>query len=296
MKKKHDSMIALHFDGGFIEGDTLSARTLGHALLAIQRMVDKSVIFERRGSIKKGDVLPAVWNSEADLAVKPFEKGCITVPLVGLQDSKAIGLLKGVLHDPFQEAISDEPIEKQSLVEGIPAAVNRAIKKIGTITHEKLIRDAHSREQRYFAEAIYRDFDNLISPLRSSAIADEDTISVELKDKSGALEYEFNKLISNRFHKIVSAKQLGPTVYYSGRLTEFGETKSKHFPYSGRFFSKASKNEHKLLIADEADAERLRSYNTARNKELNFFGAPVSAWGAFDEQKGDIVFLTLIRE
>jgi len=296
VKKVSDSMIALHFDGNFIKDNSISARTLGHALTAIQRMVDKTVIFERRGSIKKGDVLPAVWNSEADLVVKPFEKGCITVPLVGLQDVGAISLLKGVLHDPFEEAISDDPIEKQSLVEGIPAAVNRANNKIGTISHEKLIKDSKAREHRYFAEAIYRDFDNLISPLRSSTIADEDIISVELKDKNGSLEYEFNKLISKRFHKIVSAKQLGPTVHYSGRLTEFGETKSRHFPYSGRFYSNASKHEHKLLIADEMDAEKLRSFNTAKNKQLNFFGAPVSAWGAFDEQKGDIVFLKLILE
>ena len=296
MKKESDSMIALHFDGSFIKEDSLSARTLGHALTAIQRMVDKSVIFEKRGSIKKGDVLPAAWNSQADMIVKPFKKGCITVPLVGLHDAEVISLLKGVLHDPFQQAISDEEIERQSLVDGIPAAVNRANHKIGTISHERLIKDASSREKRYFAEAIFRDFDNLISPLRSSAIAEEDIISIELMDKNGALEYEFNKLISKRFHKIVSAKQLGPTVHYSGRLTELGETKSKYFPYSGRFYSNASKHEHKLLIANESDADKLRSFNTAKNKELNFFGAPVSAWGAFDEQKGDIVFLTMIQE
>lgn len=296
MKEEFDSMIALHFDGKFIKDHSLSARTLGHALTAIQRIVDKAVIFEKRGSIKKGDVLPAVWYPEADLVVKKFEKGCITVPLVGLQDVEVIGRLRGLLHDPFELAISDVPIEKKSLVEGIPAAINRAILKIDTTSHEQLIQDAPAREQRYFAEAIFKDFDNFISPLRSSAITDTDIISIELKDKNGTKDYEFNQSTSKRFHKIVSAKQLGPTVQYSGRLTEFGETKSKYFPYSGRFYSKASKHEHKLLIADEADADRLRSFNTAKKKELNFFGAPVSAWGAFDEQKGDIVFITLIQE
>lgn len=289
-------MIALHFDGGFVKKNSISARTLGHALTAIQRMVDKATIFESRGAIKKGDVLPAAWNEKADMIVQPFRKGCVTVPLVGLDDLEVISLLKGVLHDPFEQAISNYVLEMKSLVDGLPAALNRANHKIDVVSHEKLIKDTHSREQRYFAEAIYRDFDNLISPLRSSSIIDTDIICVELKDKKGTKEFEFNKLTSKRFHKIVSTKQLGPTVQYAGRLTEFGETKSKHFPYSGRFYSKASKHEHKLLIADETDADKLRAYNTAKNKELNFIGAPVSAWGAFDEQKGDIVFLKLEHE
>lgn len=288
-------MIALHFDGSFVKKDSISARTLGHALTAIQRMVDKAAIFERRGSIKKGDVLPAIWNEQADMIVQPFRKGCVTVPLVGLDDLEVISLLKGVLHDPFEQAVSDYLLEMKSLVDGLPAAFNRANYKIDVVSHEQIITDSHSREQRYFAEAIYRDFDNLISPLRSSAIFDTDIICVELKDRKGTKEFEFNKLASKRFHKIVSTKQLGPTVQYDGRLTEFGETKSKIFPYSGRFYSKASKHEHMLLIADEADADRLRSFNTAKNKELNFIGAPVSAWGAFDEQKGDIVFLKLVN-
>lgn len=296
MKKESKSMIALHFDGSFIKEHSLSARTLGHALTAIQRMVDKAVIFEKRGSIKKGDVLPAVWYPKADLIVQPFKKGCVTVPLSGLEDVDVIGRLKGLLHDPYEQAISDVPIERQSLVDGIPAAVNRANYKIQTTSHEQLIQDAPAREQRFFSEAIFRDFDNFISPLRSSVITETDLISIELIDDKGTLEYEFNQLTSKRCHKIVSAKQLGPTVNYSGRLTEFGETKSRDFPYSGRFFSKASGHEHKLLINNEDDADRLRSYNTAKNKELNFFGSPVSAWGAFDEQKGDIVFLKLLSE
>jgi hypothetical protein len=296
MRKKPESMIALHFDGKFVKEESLSARTLGHALMAIQRLVDKTILFEKRGSIKKGDVLPTALYPEADLIVKPFKKGCVTVPLVGLQHVEVISKLKGLLQDPYELATSDESIERQSLIDGIPAAVNRANFEIETTTHEQLIADASAREQRYFAEAIFRDFDNFISPLRSSAITDTDIISIELKDKNGTREYEFNRETSFRFHKIISAKQLGPTVRYSGRLTEFGETKSKKFPYSGRFYSNASKHEHKLLISDEADSDKLREFNTARHKKLNFFGAPVSAWGAFDEQKGDIVFLTLIME
>lgn len=288
-------MIALHFEGKLVKDDeTLTARTLGHSLQFLQRMIDKTVLFEKRGTIKKRDTLPAAWYGEADVIVKPFKKGCVIVPLFFTHKTSVIAKLKGLLHDPYEEALSEEPIEKKSLLQGFSAAYNRASYKIDMLTHEQIIQDSASRDLRYFAEGVLKDFDNLISPLRSSAMTDKESISLELKDSKGTKEFEFDRYSSKRFHQIVSATQLGPTVLYSGRLVEFGETKSKDFPYSGRFFSKASKQEHKILISKESDADSLRRYNTAKKLELNFIGAPIMAWGTFDENRGDIVFLKLI--
>ena len=292
MTRKSDFQIALHYDGSFVRGHTITARTLGHSLVALQQMVDKAVMYEKRGSIKKYDVLPAVWYKLADLEVQPFEDGCIKIPLIGLDKTQVISLLKGLLYEPFQQAISDNPISEKSLVSGLSAAINRAAHKIDVLTHQQILDNSGAIEKRYFAEAIFRDFDKLIFSLRSSFITDKELISIELSDEMGSREYEFNRHSSRKFHKIVSAKQLGPTIEFSGRLTVFGEANSKYFPYFGKFFSKASNQEHKLLIHEEADIDTLRGYNTSHN-DLNFLGAPVTAWGAFDELRGDIVFLKL---
>lgn len=296
-KDAEEPSISLHFDGSLVkDNEYITARTLGHSLESLQRVVDKSVLYEKRGNIKKRDVLPSIWYPQADLIVKPFKKGCVTVPLSGLQHTNVIGMLKGVLYAPYEEAISETEIESSSLMDSLPTAFNRAVYKIGMLTHEELILDSSAREQRYFAEGVLRDFDMLISPLRSGAATDKDLISIELRDANGTKEFEFDKYTSQRFHKIVSQKQLGPIVQYTGRLVEFGETKSRAFPYSGRFFSEASKQEHKLLITKEGDSERLRRYNTSKKLKLNFLGAPIMAWGAFDERKGDLVFLKLLED
>lgn len=286
------SQITLRFDGSFVKGNTITARTLGHSLSALQQMVDKAVLYEKKGSVKKFDALPAVWYDLADLTVQPFEKGSVKIPLTGLDGTRTVSVLKGLLHDPFEEAISDDDLDQKSLVEGLGFAINRATNKIDVKSHEQIIKNSADIEKRYFAEAIYRYFDKLISPLRSSAITDKDLISIELRDELGSKEYSFDKETSKRFHKIVSAKQLGPTIEYSGRLTVFGESKSKYFPYFGKFYSKASEQEHKLLIHKAAQLDALRQYNASK-LELNFYGAPVTAWGAYDERRGDIVFLTL---
>lgn len=287
--------IALHFEGAFVKGDSVTARTLGHSLSSIQRIVDKAVMYEKRGELKKHDALPNIWYPEADLVVQPFEKGCIKIPLVGIKPTGVISRLRGVIYEPYMTAISDQPIEKKALVSGFDSAYNRAYHESKIRSHENVIANAAERTQRYFSEAVFRDVDNLISPLRSKGMTDEDRISIELVGDGDPSDYEFDKYSSKRFHQIVSAQQLGPLVQYEGRLTTFGETKRSDFPYAGKFYSKASKQEHKLLVTRDEHADILRPFNAKKGKELRFIGSPVTAWGAFDDKKGDLVFIMLAR-
>lgn len=287
--------IALHFEGAFVKGDSVTARTLGHSLSSVQRMVDKAVMYEKRGELKKHDALPNIWYPEADLVVQPFEKGCVKIPLVGIKHTGVVSRLRGVLHEPFTLAVSDEPIEKKPLVSGFDHAYNRAYYAKRIRSHENIIANAAERTLRYFSEAVFRDIDNLISPLRSKRISDEERISIELVEAGESRDYEFDKYSSKRFHQIVSANQLGPLVEYEGRLTAFGETKRSDFPYAGKFYSKASKQEHKLLVTRDEHADLLRPFNAKKGKELRLIGSPVMAWGAFDDKKGDVVFLMLAK-
>lgn len=290
---KEKGAIALHFDGDFVRGESVTVRTLAHALLSIQRMVDKALIFEKRGVLKKHDALPNSLYSEADMVVGKFEKGCVKVPLLGLKNESVVSMLKGVFHDPYHQSISNLEIERHPLVRGYQGALNRAYYGSRFATHHEIIDNFEERALRYFSEAVFRDFDNLISPLRSRSISVDGRISLELFDRMGVVEYDFDKSSSLRFHKIISAKQFGPLVEYEGRLTAFGESKRSDFPYVGKFYSFASKQEHKILVGLDEHADALRPYNAKKGKKLSFIGSPVEAWGAFDDKKGDIVLLKI---
>lgn len=197
------------------------------------------------------------------------------------------------MHDPFQQAISQVPIEKRNLLDTFDFAFNRAANKIEIKSHAALIENIAETSKKYFAEAVYRDFDNLISPLRSSKSKNTDQISIELSNIDGTIEFEFDKEISKRFHEIVSQKQLGQVVSFNGRLTGLEETKSKDFPYKGIFLSHASKNEHKLLIRNESGLNELRPYVAVKQLPLTILASPIIAWGAFDVEKGDLVYLKM---
>lgn len=293
--EKHNQTqeIQLHYSGSFEKDHSLTARTVSHGLSFLQRIIDKAVLFEKRGVLKKGDALPNIWYPEADLEVKNFKKGCVTIPLIGPKQSGVIKLLKGALYAPYQHAISDTSIEKSDILESLNHAFNRAVNNIDISTHQELINNTSELSRRYFVESIYKDFDNLISPLRSTKIKETDEIAIELTNNGDTIQYEFSKETSQRFHKIVSQKKLGPVLEFNGRLTGLVETKSKDFPYKGIFFSKASGYEHKLLINSDKAVDQLRMYTASKKLELSIYACPIVAWGAFDAHKGDLVFVKL---
>jgi hypothetical protein len=290
---KNAQKIELHYSGTFEKNDKLTARTVGNGLINLQRIIDKAVLFAKKGVIKKGDALPSVWYEDADMQVGDFEKGCVTIPLKGPLNTGAISLLKGVLHEPYQKAISDEPIEKKSLLDGFDNAINRANYRIDVQSHEQALNNISELSNKYFAESIYKDFNNLISPLRSSKSKNTDLISIELFNNDGVKEFEFNKETSKRFNKIISQRKLGDVITFTGRLTGLVETNNNDFPYKGTFYSSASKNEHTLLIRNESQLNQLRNYVAAKQLTLSISACPIVSWGAFDIEKGDLVYMKM---
>lgn len=288
---KEKQKILLHYTGSFEKSDTLTARTVGHGLSFMQRIVDKAVMLNKRGIIKKGDSLPAVWYEEADLEVKKFTKGCVTIPLIGPKSPGVVSRLRGILDEPYKVAVSDVDIENTNLLDHFDEAFNRAVKNIDINTHEQVIDNIQETSTQYFRESIYKDFDNIISPLRSAKAEESDEISIELSDKNSVKEFDFTKNTSKRFHKIVSQQKLGPVIKLEGRLTGLNEGKSKSYPYKGTFLSDASENEHKLVISTDQGADELRMFTARKKVKVTIFACPITAWGAFDVFKGDLIFI-----
>jgi hypothetical protein len=285
--------IELHFTGRLAPMHQITARTLAHSLSFLQRAVDKAVIYERRGSVKKYSQLNSREYEFADLIVLPFEEGSIRVPLVGQFLAGITSKIRGILDEPYQLAAADLDIESERLINQMPAAINRANIDGQRQTHKELLDDNVQLERDYFEAALLSDINNLISPLRSAITRPEDTISLRLADRETARDYMFDKEISTRFSKITRQKRLGPDTLYEGILLGLEESSIGPFPYSGKFYSVASEREHKLLVFTADDAHALNNFNLT-NAALQFIGAPLAVYGAFDSVRGDIVFLKFL--
>ncbi len=285
--------IELHFTGRLAPNHKITARTLAHSLSHLQRAIDKAVIFERRGSLKKYSQLSANEYELADLIVLPFQEGSIRVPLIGQLLNDVASRVRGVLDEPYRLAAAELDLESERLSNQIEPAINRASMDQPKPTHQNLLDDHFQLERDYFEAALLSDLNNLIAPLRSAVTSDDDSITLRLADNQRSREYRFDKEISKRFSKITREKRLGPETIYEGVLQGLEESAIGPFPYSGKFFSFASKSEHKLSVFIEEDAHQLNEFNLTKTA-FSFIGAPLAVYGAFDSFRGDIVFLKFL--
>jgi hypothetical protein len=180
----------------------------------------------------------------------------------------------------------EEPLRTQ-----VPAAINRASNKDPLIFNQQyLIDHPEITDTDYAQYAVLNDINHLLSPLRSNAITDTDTISMHIRDQDHSRSYEFNKDISTRFGKIIGTRSLGVEVIFTGKLIGLEAAKRGGFPYSGKLISEITGKEMKLWIPTEADALTLNQHNLS-SEPFSFWGAPISQYGTYDAIRGDIVFL-----
>lgn len=288
------NQIILKFSGSLAPDDLITARTLSHSLQSLQRAVDKIVLYERRGTLRKFDTLPGALYSDADFLVQQFQPGCIQIPLVNDAAEYLATRLRGILREPYELAVNQHERAFLPLIEQLPAAYDRALHADPEQrTHQALIE--HPEVEREYANvAILKEISNLISPLRSSRTTVDDSITLTVADRDHSANFVFDKPTSKRFKDIVSSKKLGLETVYRGYLTGLEETNYNGFPYAGKFSSLTTECEVKLLIHSQEAALALSPYNL-KPDVLSFWGAPITTYGAFDEVRGDIVFLELIE-
>ena len=288
------NQIILKFSGSLAPNDQITARTLSHSLQSLQRAVDKIVIYETRQSLRKFDSLSSRQYHIADFIVNQFEPGCIQIPLLNETAEYIASRFRGILNEPYDLAASQQNQLFVPIANQLPAAYNRAINaNADRNTQQNLIQNPHV-EREYSNVAILKEINQLISPMRSSKTDEDDLISLRIADENVTKDYVFSKSISRRFNSIVTSQKLGPETVYEGNLKGLEASNSVEFPYTGKFISSLTDCEMKLLISTEAAALALSPFNLT-SENLRFWGAPMTTYGAFDEVRGNIVFLEFLR-
>jgi hypothetical protein len=267
------STLVVTYTGRLAPANRISARTLAHTLGHLQRAVDKLVIYESRGSIRKYAALSAHQYQTADLLVASLELGSVRIPLLNQGVAELGKKLREVLDAPYRKAAEDQRAVTTPITEQIAAARNRAVHGIGAaLTQDELVKQAGVRERDWYQTAVLQEFNSLLSPLRSSRITDEETISIEMPDAPVPRQYAFDKKTSIAFNSLVTEKRLGPEVRFDGILEGLGRSDVGKFPYTGKFKSAVTGKQMKLLVPSEGAALALSPYNLKRE--------PIAIWAA----------------
>lgn len=282
--------IELRFTGNLAPDNRITARTLSHSLGHLQRAIDKIVIYETRGGIRKYSSLGNNQYELADLIVLPFEPGSIRIPLLNEASDFIATRLRGILEEPYRQAADDAGRDGRALYQQVDLARERARNQRVQHTQEELINNPVMQEREYIKAAVLADVNNLLNIVRSKSSTEEETVSLTVRDQERTGVYTFDKSISKSFNQIVRSRSLGPEVVYNGILDGLETTRNPGFPYSGKFIPEGSNQEMKIWIHSEAAAHALNEYNLTR-ASFRFWGSPIMVYGAFDPVRGDIVFL-----
>ena len=289
-----DRELVLRINGTLAPDNKVSVRTVSHTLPHLQRAIDKIVIYEKFGDLKKRSALPSDLYESADLFLDAFEQGSVKIPLIG-------NLLHGVgerlnqfLREPYERAARDLEYEYGSLsghLEKIRGNIKRD--NFENVTQEDLIAGGDRLERTYAQAAVLKDLNAMLSPLRAKSSAG-DTIELINNTPGNTANYLFSHNTAKSFGKIVTQKRLADPVKYVGILEGLKRTGGTTFPCVGTFISSITGEEMNLLFTDNADAIVLNSFNLSK-VQFSMWACPLAVYESFDQVRGDVVFASFIE-
>lgn len=287
--------IVIILKGSLAPNNKVTARTLHHTLAPLQRAIDKTVLYQSNGSLRKYSTLPAEWYPRADFIVEPFEEGSIKVPLLNEAFEGIVETINHFIKAPYEEASLDQKIPPSNLLDQVDnMRSNIQYDNVERITHQDLIHDKKARERSYAQVSILGEFNTMISPLRSKSRADDDRIILQAEYNNFTLPYEFDALRSYNFGKLTTQKTLGRPTIYIGKLQGLVSSNNPKFPHVGDFCSDETGKVMKLHVPEGIRVRKLNSHNLD-DQSFAIWAAPISVYGAFDEVRGDIVFLSFVE-
>lgn len=285
--------LILRINGTLAPENKISLRTISHTLPHLQRAIDKIVLYEKYGEIKKHSVLPHSLYGNADLFLDPFEKGSIKIPLIGDLLEGVGSRLNQFLREPYEKAAQELELNHRPLIEQLEIVRNNIqLDNVDLITQEDLILNSHVFENSYAQTAVLKDLNNLLSPLRAKS-SSEDTIEIINNSVGNTASYPFTHRTAKSFGKIISQKRLAKPVQYRGVLEGLKRTENKVFPYVGNFISEQTDEEMSLLFVDPSDAIVMNKFNLSKVK-FSIWACPLAVFESFDQKRGDIVFASFV--
>jgi hypothetical protein len=154
-------------------------------------------------------------------------------------------------------------------------------------TFQHIVENPGQHVVRSYADrSINKEIDQVLSMIRSRTSGDS---VLEITTEGSRTEnYQFNRFKSERFHSIISKRQVGEPVVYVARVRQLDRQL-----LNGKIVNQENDKTLTVRFADDSDFVKAHPY-LGNNDEMIFIGAPIIEYGAFDPNAGDIYFIDLI--
>jgi hypothetical protein len=281
--------LSLHFEGDIVSDHYVSARTLGKSLVHTQNAIDRAYLDLKYGNLwKYARMKGEDYQSSDFIALYPEEGGFIQELLSDMGKS-ITNRISSALSPAMEKVLAEGEEVASSISQQVESRKNQIEK--GIIEPQKfnlLVDNPDGKVVRTYADrSINREFDQVLTIIRSQH-AGESHLEIAVQGTK-MLKFDFNKHRSEKFHALISRREVGSPVVYVARVRQLDRDGLK-----GKVVNLENEKNIVIHFLQDNDFVKVHPY-LGNNSEMVFIGAPIIEYGAFDPNTGDIYFIDLLE-
>jgi hypothetical protein len=280
--------LSLHFEGEILVDHMVSARTLGKSLTHTQNAIDRAFLDLKHGNLWKyarmsGDDYPS-----ADFIALYPEEGGFIQKLLSNSGKSIINRISSALTPAMERVLAEGEEVASSMYQQVENRKDQIAYGIVEPAHfQELVDNPGEKMNKTYADrSINREVDQVLSIIRSR-YSGKSFLEIEMQG-TRTHTYEFKKYKSEKFHSIVSRREVGDPVIYVARVRQLDRDLR-----NGKVVN--LQNNRPVIVHFLRDKDFVKAHPfLGNNKEMIFIGAPVIEYGTFDPNAGDIYFIDLL--
>ncbi|WP_027390727.1 hypothetical protein [Chrysiogenes arsenatis] len=285
---QNNGSLSLHFEGEIVVDHMVSARTLGKSLVHTQNAIDRAYLDLKYGNLWKYARMRGEDYPFADFVALYPEEGGFVQRLLSDAGKQIVNRISSALTPAMERVLAEGEEVAYSMSQQVESRKNQLAHGILEPTPFRALIDNPGEKviRTYADRSINREIDQVLSIIRSQN-SGESFLEIETHGDK-LLKYKFNKHKSERFHSIVSRREVGEPVIYVARVRQLDRDR-----LNGKVVN--LENDKAVIVHFLHDKDFVKAHPyLGNNDDMIFIGAPVIEYGAFDPNAGDIYFIDLL--
>jgi hypothetical protein len=262
-------------------------RILGKSIVHIQNAIDRAFLDIKYNGVWKYARMKQDDYVDTEFLVQiPQEGGYILDFLSKAKDSKRIvDRVSAAITQALRQATQKylfigEQVENRKL------QLNNRI--LEPVEFKDILEKPNNEIVRAYGDrSIAKEIDQVLSTIRSDYAGT--SIFVLTITGSSTQTFNFDKSQSNKFHGVVSRRNLSIPVIYSGKLQLLDMKNNR-----GKFINDATGKTSTLHLNSASDFLKVHPY-LSPERTIKFIGCPLIEFGALEPYSGDVYFIDIIE-
>ncbi|MBD3886549.1 hypothetical protein IFO70_33285 [Phormidium tenue FACHB-886] len=286
------SFVEIHFDGDFAYNHQVSLRNLSRTLESLQSAIDRAYLDNKHGNIWKHARLNGRDYELTNFLVQSPEEGGYILKFISTVEKHGRDIVDRIVSavlPAYEQAMSDGEIEIDKYKTKIVDRKAQLLQDLSAVeSYQGILRRQPNKDmlRQYGDKAIVKEIDKMLAPVKAER-SGENSIELTFGDENNT-RFLFDKTISERFHSVVSQKDLGMPIIYRATIRSLDNRTLK-----GKVYNLDSGKEAYIHFQSTEDFLKLHPFLARKEEQVQFFGCPIIEYGAFDPNAGDIYFLDL---